>query len=97
MSLRIRFSPAFLNLDNPFARSLVEFYNEIMPEQIENGIKIWSKQHNVDFHSIKIIHQKEFSLIDVLLPSDRLYIIFSLTWNYETKFPWNTMYKVIRD
>jgi hypothetical protein len=103
MCLKIRFSPNFSEtfvLGNNLhpGLAMAEYYYSIIVEKVDTALRIWSKKHNVDFHSIKQIHSKNPDIIDVILPSDTAYTVFLLTWDAENAHNfWGTMYKVIQD
>ena len=49
-------------------------------ESLLNELKQWSKQHNLDYYSIKTDYIYGDNLERVYLPSDRAYELFLISW-----------------
>jgi hypothetical protein len=49
-------------------------------ESLLNELKQWSKQHNLDYYSIKTDYIYGDNLERVYLPSDRAYELFAISW-----------------
>jgi hypothetical protein len=49
-------------------------------ESLLNELKRWSKQHNLDYYSIKTDYVYGDNKERVYLPSDRAYELFAISW-----------------